>query len=347
MESPTHNPSEFLFYTSKEGETRVQVITDSETVWASQKGMGEIFGVDVRTISEHLRNIFNSDELEETAVIRKFRITATDGKTYSTNHYNLDGIISVGYRVNSSRATRFRIWATSVLREHLIKGFSLDDDRLKQGKQLFGIDYFQELLERIREIRASERRFYQKLTDVFAQCSVDYDKTSGTAQRFYSAVQNKFHFAIHGGTAAELINARSDASKPNMGLTSWKNERVGGKVLKSDISVAKNYLSEDEIRHLNRLVGQYLDFAEGMAERRRAMTMAQWAAKLDDFLRFNEYDVLIGAGGIPADIAKQKAASEYEKFRIVQDQTFTSDFDQLVTDIQEKIPSSSHTRPPE
>lgn len=334
MESALHNTSEFLFYTSQEGETRVQVLTDGDTVWSSQKGMAEIFGVDVRTVSEHLRNIFSSGELEEKAVIRKFRITAADGKNYLTNHYNLDGIISVGYRVNSSRATRFRIWATGILKEYLIKGFALDDARLKQGTALFGTDYFQELLERIREIRASERRFYQKLTDVFAQCSVDYDKASGIAQRFYAAVQNKFHYAIHGATAAELINARSDASRPNMGLMSWKNESAGGKVLKSDISIAKNYLNEGEIRHLNRLVSQYLDFAEGMAERRRTMTMQEWATKLDDFLLFNEYEVLTDGGSVPAEIAKKKATSEYEKYRVIQDRAFKSDFDQLVTDVQ-------------
>lgn len=334
MELPEQSGSQFLFYASSDGDVRVQVVAEDETVWASQKVMAEIFNVEVSTINYHLKEVFKSKELDENSVIRKFRITAADGKAYLTNYYNLDAIISVGYRVNSSNATKFRIWATGVLKEYLVKGFALNDDRLKQGAQLFGQDYFEELIERIREIRASERRFYQKVTDVFAQCSVDYDKESDTAHVFYAAVQNKFHFAIHGKTASELITTRSDYSKPNMGLTSWKNERAGGKVLKSDVAIAKNYLSEDEIRSLNRLVSQYLDFAEGLAERRKVMTMAEWAAKLDDFLRFNEYDVLANAGRISADSAKKKAEAEYEKFRVVQDLTFKSDFDKMVIDIK-------------
>lgn len=334
MELPEQSGSQFLFYASSDGDVRVQVVAEDETVWASQKVLAEIFNVEVSTINYHLKEVFKSKELDENSVIRKFRITAADGKAYLTNYYNLDAIISVGYRVNSSNATKFRIWATGVLKEYLVKGFALNDDRLKQGAQLFGQDYFEELIERIREIRASERRFYQKVTDVFAQCSVDYDKESDTAHVFYAAVQNKFHFAIHGKTASELITTRSDSSKPNMGLTSWKNERAGGKVLKSDVAIAKNYLSEDEIRSLNRLVSQYLDFAEGLAERRKVMTMAEWAAKLDDFLRFNEYDVLANAGRISADSAKKKAEAEYEKFRVVQDLTFKSDFDKMVIDIK-------------
>lgn len=337
MDLPEPNSSQFLFYASTEGDVRVQVIAKDETVWASQKGMAEIFGVEVPTISYHLKEIYKAGELTPESTIRSFLTVRQEGaRQVSRNieHYNLDAIISIGYRCNSAYATKFRIWATGILKDYLIKGFTLNDDRLKQGAQLFGQDYFEELIERIREIRASERRFYQKVTDVFAQCSVDYDKESDTAHVFYAAVQNKFHFAIHGKTASELITTRSDSSKPNMGLTSWKNERAGGKVLKSDVAIAKNYLSEDEIRSLNRLVSQYLDFAEGLAERRKVMTMAEWAAKLDDFLRFNEYDVLANAGRISADSAKKKAEAEYEKFRVVQDLTFKSDFDKMVIDIK-------------
>lgn len=346
MEHPEHGGSQFLFYASADGDVRVQVVAEDETVWASQKGMAEIFGVEVPTINYHLKEVFKSNELDENSVIRRFRITAADGKAYLTKYYNLDAIISVGYRVNSSSATKFRIWATGVLKEYLLKGFALNDDRLKQGNQLFGKDYFEELIERIREIRASERRFYQKVTDVFAQCSVDYDKDSQTAHLFYAAVQNKFHFAIHGKTASELISARSDSSRPNMGLTSWKNERAAGKVLKSDVAIAKNYLAEEEIRSLNRLVSQYLDFAEGLAERRKVMTMTEWAGKLDAFLQFNEYEVLADAGRVSADSAKKKAEAEYEKFRVVQDLTFRSDFDKVVVDIKAtgELPGPKRTR---
>lgn len=334
MNSDLEHTSQFLFYSSSDGTVKVQVIVADESVWASQKGLAEIFGVDVRTISEHLQNIFRSGELVEDSVIRKFRITAADGKGYLTNFYNLDAIISVGYRVNSAQATQFRIWATSVLKEYLVKGFALNDDRLKQGSRLFGKDYFDELLERIREIRASERRFYQKITDLYAQCSIDYDKDAPATQIFYATVQNKFHYAIHGNTASELIKLRSDAAKPNMGLTAWKNEKAGGKILKTDISVAKNYLSEAELRNMNRLVSQYLDFAEGMAERQKPMTMEAWTSKLNDFLKFNEYDILPGAGHVSADAAKKIAEVEYEKFRTIQDSEFTSDFDKVVDQIK-------------
>lgn len=334
MSNDIQNTSQFLFYASPDGTVKVQVVVSDESVWASQKGLAEIFAVDVRTISEHLQNIFKSNELVEESVIRKIRITAADGKGYLTNFYNLDAIISVGYRVNSSQATQFRIWATSILKEYLVKGFALNDDRLKQGSRLFGKDYFDELLERIREIRASERRFYQKITDLYAQCSIDYDKNSPISQVFYATVQNKFHFAIHGNTASELIKLRSDADKPNMGLTAWKNEKAGGKILKTDISVAKNYLSENELRNMNRLVSQYLDFAEGMAERQKAMTMEAWTKKLDDFLKFNEYEVLESAGHVSAEAAKRLAEAEYAKFRTIQDKEFTSDFDKIVDQIK-------------
>jgi len=240
-----HSP--FLFYASQNGATRVQVMIEDETVWSSQKGMGEIFGVEPNTITYHLKGIFESDELIEDSVTRNFRVTAVDGKRYNTKFFSLDAIISVGYRVNSYKATQFRIWASTVLKEYLIKGFALDDERLKQGKALFGKDYFDELLERIREIRASERRFYQKITDIYAQCSIDYDSKSPISQLFYANVQDKLHFAIHGHTSAELIGLRADANKPNMGLTHWRNEGAGGKITKTDVMVGKNYLKESEI----------------------------------------------------------------------------------------------------
>lgn len=251
--------------------------------------MAELFGKDVRTISDHLKNIFESGELDENSVIRNFRITATDGKTYNTQHYNLDAIIAVGYRVNSAQATQFRIWATKTLKEFIIKGFVMDDERLKQGEQ-FGKDYFEELLERIREIRASERRFYQKITDIYAQCSIDYDSKTETTQKFYKTVENKLHWAITGKTAAEIINERADAKLPNMGSTTWKNS-PDGKVQKSDIGVAKNYLQKDEIDELNRIVGMYLDYAENQAKRQIPMKMTDWIDKLDALLQFNDYKI--------------------------------------------------------
>jgi hypothetical protein len=328
--------SQFLFYVSDNGVVKVQVALSDETVWASQKGMGEIFGVDIRTINEHIQNIFKSGELNELSVIRKIRITAADGKNYDTNFYNLDAIISVGYRVNSYQATQFRKWATTVLRSFLIKGFALDDDRLKQGNQLFGKDYFDELLERIREIRASERRFYQKITDIYAQCSIDYDKNSPIAQQFYAHVQDKLHFAIHGHTAAELINMRADSSKPNMGLYAYKNEKNRGKITKQDVTVGKNYLNEPELDALNRLVSMYLDFAENFARRQMAMKMEDWSEKLDGFLRFNAYEVLENFGHTRSDTAKQRALAEFEKYRVVQDQKFKSDFDNIVDEVRTK-----------
>lgn len=316
---------EIILYTAPEGKAHIEVFFEQETFWLSQKKMAELFGVDVRTISEHLQNIFKTKELEEDSVIRKFRITAADGKNYNTQFYNLDAIIAVGYRVNSHEATRFRIWATKTLREYIIKGFVLDDERLKQGKK-FGKDYFDELLERIREIRASERRFYQKITDIYAQCSVDYDPKSEITLLFYKTVQNKLHWAITGHTAAEIIAERADASKRNMGLTTWKNAPKG-KILKRDVTVAKNYLNEEEISALNRIVNMYLDYAENMAARQRVMTMADWSDRLDAFLQFNEYDVLKNAGRVSAAVAHKLAETEFEKYRVVQDREYESDFD--------------------
>jgi hypothetical protein len=310
--------------------------------------MAEIFGVDVRTISEHLKNIFATGELsDDESVVRKIRITAFDGKTYETNFYSLDAIISVGYRVNSMQATQFRKWSTTVLREYLIKGFALDDERLKSGSTMFGKDYFEELLERIREIRASERRFYQKITDIYAQCSIDYDAAAEVSQKFYAHVQDKLHFAVHGHTSSELIIMRADAAKPHMGLNSWKNERRGGKITKADVTVGKNYLNHAELEELNRLVSMYLDTAEGFARRQKAMTMQQWAEKLDGFLEFNAYEVLRDFGQVRREVADRRAAGEYEKFRIIQDREYKSDFDRVVEEVRTKGLRSKASYPSE
>lgn len=319
---------EILLYSTPEGKTSVEVFFEDETFWLSQKKLSELFNVEVNTINYHLKEIFKSGELEENSVIRIFRITAADGKNYNTQFYNLDAIIAVGYRVNSYEATRFRIWATQTLKEYIIKGFVMDDERLKRGNRL-GKDYFEELLERIREIRASERRFYQKITDIYAQCSIDYDSKADITVVFYKTVQNKLHWAITGATAAEIIAERANAEQPNMGLTNWK-KAPDGKILKSDVSVAKNYLSEQELTKLNRFVGMYLDFAENQAERKISMSMREWVEKLDAFLKFNEYEVLQHAGKISHENAVARAESEYEKFRPTQDAAFQSDFDKFI-----------------
>jgi len=326
----------FLFYSSEDGKIKTQVSLDTkkETVWTTQKGMSEIFNVDRTNITKHLTNIFQEGELEEVSVCEKISHTASDGKKYDTMFYNLDAIIAVGYRVNSYQATQFRIWATKILKEYLIKGFALDDERLKQGKTLLNKDYWNELIERIREIRASERRFYQKITDLYAQASIDYDKNSPITQQFFAKVQNKLHFAITHHTASEIIALRADSKKPQMGLTSWKAEPIGGKILRSDVSIAKNYLDEKEIKELNRIVNMYLDYAENQAERQKPMTMSDWVKRLDAFLRFNEYDICIDAGKISRKIALRKADKEYDKFRIIQDNEYESDFDKVVKQIQ-------------
>ena len=317
-----------LFYETAMESANIEVFFEDETFWLSQKKMALLFGVEVNTINYHLKEVFKTEEIKEDSVIRKFRITATDGKEYLTNFYNLDAIISVGYRVNSVQATQFRIWATKTLREFVIKGFVLDDNRLKQGKS-FGKDYFDELLERIREIRASERRFYQKITDIYAQCSIDYESNAAVSRKFYKTVQNKLHWAITGNTAAEIISSCSSLEENNMGLTNWKNS-PDGKVLKSDVSVAKNYLREDELKELNRVVGMYLDYAENQAERQIPMKMEDWVQKLDSFLEFNEYKVLQNAGKISHKVAKQLAENKFEIFRVKQDLEFESDFDQQI-----------------
>ena len=318
---------EILLYSVPEGKATIEVFFEQETFWLSQKKMADLFNVSVPTINEHLQNIFAINELDRDSVIRNFRITAADRKNYNTQFYNLDAIIAVGYRVNSVEATRFRIWATKTLREFIIKGFLLDDERLKQGKN-FGRDYFEELLERIREIRASERRFYQKITDIYAQCSIDYDPKADLTLTFYKTVQNKLHWAVTGQTAAEIVYKRADAAKPNMGLTTWKNAPEG-KILKTDVSVAKNYLQETEIDELNRVVTMYLDYAENQARRNIAMSMADWVQKLDAFLQFNDYNTLKNAGTVSHEVAKKLAEDQYEQYRILQDQVFESDFDKM------------------
>ncbi|MFY0697652.1 MAG: virulence RhuM family protein [Balneola sp.] len=328
----------FLLYTSNQGEVRVNVALEEETVWISQKAMASLFGVSKKTISEHLINIYDTLELEKTTTVRNFRTVQQEGDrevTRNIEYYNLDAIISVGYRVNSVEATQFRKWATKTLKEFLIKGFAIDDERLKQGKTLFGKDYFDELLERVREIRASERRFYQKITDIYAEASVDYDPSAEITRTFYKTVQNKLHWAITGHTAAELITERADSKKPNMGLKTWK-KAPKGKVLKSDVSVAKNYLKEEELSGLNRIVSMYLDYAENQAERQIPMTMQDWIKKLDAFLDFNDYEILKNAGKISAKVAKKLAEGEYEKFRPIQDKKFESDFDRLVEKTKKK-----------
>ena len=332
-----HNSTaEFLIFTQQAGEGGIEVRYEDGSIWLTQKLMAELFNVDVRTISEHLKNIYASGELQEDSVIRKFRITASDGKNYNTLFYNLDAIISVGYRVNSTRATQFRQWATKILKEFAIKGFVLDKKRLENGSFL-GEDYFEQLLAEIREIRLSERRFYQKITDIYAT-SMDYNKNAPTTRDFFAKVQNKLHYAIHGHTASELVLERADSNKPHMGLTSWEHS-PDGKILKTDVPVAKNYLTAEELESLGRIVNAYLELAENRAKRKIPMTMEDWATRLDKFLEFDERDVLQNAGKISAKIAKDHAESEFEKYRIVQDRLFESDFDKELKAITEEMES--------
>jgi len=328
-----NSTAEFLIFTAQAGEDSIEVRVEDETVWLTQKLIAELFSKGRSTITEHLKNIFSDDELEEDSVCREFRHTGSDGKSYNTKFYNLDAIISVGYRVNSKRATQFRQWATQVLREFAIKGFVLDNKRLENGAFL-GEDYFERLLSEIREIRLSERRFYQKITDIYAT-SLDYNKNDKTTQNFFAKVQNKLHFAIHGHTAAELIMRRAGSEKEHMGLTSWNNAPEG-KIVKTDVIVAKNYLQKEELESLGRIVNAYLDLAEERAKRKIPMTMEDWANRLDLFLEFDERDILQGSGKITAKIAKDYAESEFEKYRIVQDRLFESDFDKLIKVEQQK-----------
>ena len=317
-----------VLYQNETGNKIIEVLYDSEDFWLTQKTMAELFSVKVNTINYHLKEIFSSGELEENSVIRKIRITANDGKKYNTSFYSLDAIIAVGYRVNSFEATQFRRWATNTLKEYIKKGFVVNSEFLKNGPK-FGKDYFDELLLKIKEIRASERRFYQKITDIYKECSYDYDKNSETTIEFYKNVQNKLHYAITGMTAPEIIYNRTDSNKDNMGLQTWKNAPKG-KILSSDVIMAKNYLNKEEINELNNLVSMYLDYAERQVKLRHIISMKEWKEKLELFLKLNEYNILKDNGKIKREIANALALSEYEKYRIKQDQNYLSDFDELI-----------------
>ena len=325
-----NSTAEFLMFTAQDGKDSIETRYENETVWLTQKLIAELFEVDISTVNEHLKNIYKNNELVESSTIGKFPIVQKEGNRNvkrTIAFYNLDAIISVGYRVNSVRATQFRQWATTVLKEFAIKGFVLDKKRLENGSYL-NENYFEELLAEIREIRLSERKFYQKVTDIYAT-SLDYNKDAKTTKEFFTKVQNKLHFSIHGHTAAELIYKRTDNKKEKMGLTSWENS-PDGKILKPDVSIAKNYLTKDEIESLGRIVNAYLDLAEARAKRKIPMTMQDWAERLDSFLKFDDREILQNAGKITAQIAKDKAESEFEKYRIVQDRLFQSDFDKLI-----------------
>lgn len=327
------NEIQFLLYTMPEAEGKVQVVIKEETLWCTQKAMAQLFGVGVPAISKHLKNIFEEGELFADSVISKMETTAADGKNYTTTYYSLDAIIAVGYRVSSLKATRFRQWATKILNEYIKKGFAMDDERLKQGTAVFGKDYFRELLERVRSIRASERRIWQQITDIYAECSTDYDKNSPTTRDFYAMIQNRFHYAITGQTAAEIIYSKADHTKDHMGLTTWKNA-PDGRVLKSDVSIAKNYLQEKEIRQLERAVSSYFDYIENQIERHNAFNMKQFAASVNKFLTFNDYQILPDKGKISAIQAKKKAEEEYDIFN--KTQRIDSDFDKEVRGLLDK-----------
>lgn len=317
----------FLIYNTPDEDVTIHAAVKDESIWLTQKAMAELFGCSADNISLHLKNIFAEGELDKNSVTEKFSATASDGKNYLMQFYNLDAIISVGYRVNSRKATKFRMWATGILKEYMIKGFAMDDERLKQGKTAFGKDYFKELLERVRSIRASERRIWQQITDIFAECSIDYDKDSQITHDFYAMVQNKFHYAITGQTAAEIIDANADHTKENMGLVTWKNS-PDGRILKSDVTIAKNYLNEKQIRQLERTVTGYFDYIEDLIERENTFTMAEFASSINEFLAFRKYDVLKGKGKISKKDADKKAAAEYDQFN--KTQKITSDFDKEV-----------------
>lgn len=326
---PNNSFTEFLLYTTPNGKVKVEIFLRNETLWLTQKRMADLFGVGVPAVNKHLKNIFETGELREESVVSILDITAKDGKKYSTKFYDLDAIISVGYRINSAQATLFRIWATERLKEYIIKGFTMDDERLKNPRSIFGKDYFEEQLARIRDIRSSERRLYQKITDIYAQCSADYTPDSDITKQFFATVQNKLHFAITGKTAAEIIHERADSTKAHMGLTVWKNSPKGS-IRESDVIIAKNYLNEKELDHLNRIVTMYLDYAEMQAERGIIMYMKDCVAKLDTFLRFNEQQILDNAGLISHEVAETLALSEFEKYHKVQDKKYVSDFDREV-----------------
>tara|TARA_R110000796_G_scaffold37722_4_gene95282 strand:+ start:175278 stop:176420 length:1143 start_codon:yes stop_codon:yes gene_type:complete len=325
----------FLFYRSPStGKIIVRVAIKDDNIWATQKGMAIIFNTTKQNVSKHLKNIFAEGELIEDSVVNHWLTTGPDGKEYKTKVYNLDVIISLGYRIKSYEATQFRIWATSVLKEFMIKGFALDDDRLKQSRVLFGKDYFDELLARIREIRSSERRFYQKITDLYRDASTDYDKDAPSTRKFYKIVQNKLLFAVTGMTAAELINSRADSSKDNMGLMTWSSRNDGGKIVSTDITVSKNYLKEKELNELQRIVSMFLDYAENLVSREITLTMNEWTKTLDDFLNFNKYKSLDNAGKIRKSFADNVAKKEFQVFRVKQDKEYVSDFDKAIIQIK-------------
>ena len=327
--------AEYLTYVASVGDQQdsIEMRYEDENIWLTQKMMATLYDVDVRTINYHVKKIFSDSELQEESVIRNFRITAADGKSYSTNHYSLEMIIAVGFKVNSDRAVQFRKWVNQIAKDYTIKGWVMDDERLKNGGSVLTVEYFDRLIEQIREIRLSERRFYQKITDIYAT-ALDYDRTAKTTKQFFAKVQNKMHYAIHGHTAAELIYERADADKPHMGLTTWA-AAPEGKIVKSDVSIAKNYLSEKEMRSLERIVSAYLDLAEDRAERHIPMTMEDWAKRLDLFLMADDREVLQDAGKITAEIAKAKAETEFEKYRVIQDRLFMSDFDKYMLELEE------------
>ena len=329
--------AEYLTFVAANGDDKnsVEVRYEDENIWITQKMLAVLYDVDVRTINYHIKKIFDDSELEEGSVIRNFRITAADGKSYDTKHYNLQMIIAVGFKVNSERAVQFRKWINQIAKDYTIKGWVMDEERLKNGGSILTEDYFEEQLERIREIRASERKFYQKVTDIYAT-SIDYDRDAASTKRFYATVQNKMHFAVHGHTAAELIVERANAEKPHMGLTTWK-DAPNGKIKKSDVTIAKNYLSEYELSQLNRMVTAYLDFAENMALRKIPLTMADWEKRLNGFIQMFEYGLLQDAGKVSAEIAKLHAETEFEKYRIVQDRLYKSDYDLYLEELERKM----------
>lgn len=336
MDLEKYKPNrEFLLYKTANGDVKVDVLLQNETIWMPQKKIAELFDVQRPAITKHLKNIFESGELDEKVVCSILELTTQHGaisektQTSPTKFYNLDAIIAVGYRVNSKRATQFRIWATTVLKEFIIKGYTMDMERLKNPQPLFGEDYFKEQLEKIRDIRSSERRLYQQITDIYAECSIDYDYDSETTKAFFATVQNKLHWAITGQTAAEVIVSRADHKKDKMGLTFWKNS-PDGKIRKSDVSIAKNYLSEEELKPLNRIVNMYLDYAEDQAEQGIVMTMKDWSEKLNAFLQFNQKEILQNAGQVSAEIAKSFAEKEYDSYKPIQERLFESDFDKMI-----------------
>jgi hypothetical protein len=336
MDLSKYNPNrQFLLYKTDSGDIKVDVLLQNETIWLPQKGIAQLFGCSTDNVSLHFKNIFAEGELDPNSVTEEISATASDGKSYKTKFYNLDAIIAVGYRVNSKPATQFRIWATAVLKEFIIKGYTMDVERLKNPQPIFGQDYFKEQLEKIRDIRSSERRFYQQITDIYAECSIDYDYNSEITKEFFATVQNKLHWAITKQTAAEIIVSRANHEKEKMGLTSWKNS-PDGKIRKSDVSIAKNYLTEEELKPLNRIVSMYLDYAEDQAEQGNVMTMKDWSEKLNAFLQFNQKDILQNSGKVTAAIAKEFAEREYEKYRPIQDRLFESDFDKEIKKLLKK-----------